>query len=284
MRRWLRIRKFIAVVAAGTIVVAVDELVRLPMHRPGRPSQRSALDSESGLPAPAAELRPVASAAPADLPEATQTTGVAGERPFSLLEHFTAPLPPPTVPIIVAAVDAAPVVPRKLIEFDATQTSWQDPFDAVCWDADGWSFDGRGMRSAPQRDARATFRRLYRKIRLELTLETGQLPHDFEIELAEPNSGTILAAQFDTGGIVVVSGKSAETTELVRRDVELRPTAGQPLRLGLAATGNRVQIVWNGGRILTFTQPAAQSGAELQLSLISHTGALHISSLRLEGE
>jgi len=174
---------------------------------------------------------------------------------------------------------------KQPADVDLSETSWQDPFEQTYWKSQGWKFNGKSMHCPAHQSAQATFRRSYRKLMLEMQLEPLTEPVTFKVQLDAPTSKVATTITINDEGVIVsVESPKRQPREIKRKNLELDIAPEKPGQLRIAATGNRLLIVWNGRRILTCTQPAEQSGRDLQATLVSESTGFRISNLRIEGE
>lgn len=182
---------------------------------------------------------------------------------------------------------------------DLSRTSWQDPFSAAYWNAHGWTFDGRSMRSERAHPAEATFRRPYRRLRLDVNVRRlapsaeSRPSHggrsgtggSFAIRLFTAETETTTTVTLHADDIVVTADTPTLNNALIKqRKLDSGLGSGRTGRLGLAATGNRLIIVWNRRPVLTCSQPAEQSGRAVTVTLTTDGAGFLISHLRIEGE
>ena len=171
------------------------------------------------------------------------------------------------------------------IKADPLQTSWQNPFSRTLWKTHNWTFDGQAMTSAPGNNVKAKFFRTYQKLMLGIELEPvgdGSMLH---VQLTAPESRSTAVVSVGRG-VVRVSAESPKRTSIVlkQKRLDLNIAPGQSGRLRLGATGNRLQIAWNGRRVLICDQPGEQSGQDLEITLISDGPGVRVTDLRIEGE
>ena len=219
-------------------------------------------------------------------PSRATSTGLvpAAIEPFQAdpFEDFSGATPPPPPPGSQLAAKP-PVRPAKPIKFDPRETSWEDPFDAEFWEATGWKFDQQGMNS--EADAKAVFRRTYRRLMLEAKIELlkeGDAP--LQLRLLAPSNDALVEINLK-GADLVLHDKSRNAGALLgTATLNPAPAPGRPGLLRVAATGNRLVLSWNGQIVLSCDQPATQSGRDLQIEWKAGGTPYRISHLRLEGE
>lgn len=168
--------------------------------------------------------------------------------------------------------------------FDPAQTSWEAPFDAAFWESTGWQFEPDGMVSTVPASA-ATFRRAYRRMMLECQIEPLELnsePLTLRFKCHQTNA--VMTLIIDGTRFVVTN--DTRNPPLIIKDavVSVSAAPGQPGRLKLAATGNRMIVTWNGGVALTCNQIACQSGHEIRFEFGASRTPWRIRELRIEGE
>ena len=169
-------------------------------------------------------------------------------------------------------------------EFDAARTSWQDPFFASHWKADGWNFEPEAMQSNEDKPASARFRRDYRKITVECLIAPTGEAGVFQIRLFAPTTDALMQAEFSRETVRISSTIKGKQTLVKQRRFRVPFVVGKPTKLRFTATGNRVLVICNGTRVLNCSQPAEQSGKPFQLSFRTEGGGFRISGLGLEGE
>jgi hypothetical protein len=193
-----------------------------------------------------------------------------------------------TEPVVQApsANGETPANPTQIddLEFDASRTSWQDPFTASHWESDGWTFQPEAMQSRATKSATAKFRRDYRKITIACRCAPLGEAGVFQIRLFAPTTDALVQAEFSREMIKVYSTIRRKTIFIKQRRYPVPFVVGKPTTLWLTANGSRVLISCNGKRVINCRQPVELSGKPLQFSLHTDGGAFRISSLRLEGE
>ncbi len=172
----------------------------------------------------------------------------------------------------------------ETVDFDASRTSWQDPFDASHWESDGWTFQPEAMQSRATQSATAMFRRDYRKITIECRIAPVGASGVFQIRLFAPQTDALMQAEFSREAIKISSTIKRKNTLIKQRRFSVPLVVGKPTTLRLTATGNRVLVFCNGKQVINCSQPVEQSGKPLQFSLHTEGGAFRISRLGLEGE
>lgn len=178
-----------------------------------------------------------------------------------------------------------PFLHGPLTQSSIDLASWQNPFHADYWSTTGWRFDGRQMACDPGRPAMATFRRRYRRIMVSLRIHRASADEKFRLRLTAPRSKTVMDVCFSDREVIVSSGPSAGSQSIIRRRaVRLRKPSRGVESVRLAATGNRVQVIWDDRRVLVCDQPAEQSGRDVLFSVVVPQGGLQIMRLRIEGE
>ena len=171
-------------------------------------------------------------------------------------------------------------------EIDWSCTSWQDPFRKAFWNSRGWTFDKDSMQSGVNAEFSAQFKRGYRKLTLSFEIEPlgGRSPSSFVVRLDAPKQESTVTIELKSDRVVVseVRDKKRRIIRQKKMTVELRK--GKPLRLAVAATGNRLILILNGRRFLVCNQPAHQSGRDLHFSLVTRKSKFRVRKLRIEGE
>ncbi len=169
-----------------------------------------------------------------------------------------------------------------VFEFD--QTSWEAPFDSAYWKATGWKFDSAGMLSEGE-ESSATFRRAYEHFMFECQIEpqddaTGPL----RVHLKGSQANSVMTLAIDGARLVVTDDSRIPPAVIKEESVSPAATNGEPVRLKLAATGNRLIVSWNGVVALTCNQIAGQSGRPVRFVFAADSTPWGIRDLRIEGE
>jgi hypothetical protein len=172
-----------------------------------------------------------------------------------------------------------------LSEAELSQTSWQDPFAAKYWQSRGWGFDADSMQSGQLESSEATFCRRYRKLMLEFRLELPEEAAALHIRLLAEETRTRATVTIDQDSVVVATdGPDSERHIIKQKQLEGEPSSRRDGTLRLAATGNRLQILWGGRRLLTCNQPQGQSGRVLKITLVANRPGVRLADMRIEGE
>lgn len=169
-------------------------------------------------------------------------------------------------------------------EFDPRETSFENPFIASHWEGEGWTFEPAKMRSHLN-PARTTFRRSYRRLMLDATIRPVETPAaPLRLQLLAPATDSKVTFFINAAQIsVTASGKGGD--RLLEQTLLNPPlTVNKPVVMRIAATGNRLIVHWNHQAVLTCDQPAAQSGRDLLLRILTEQTPYEVTSLRLEGE
>ena len=199
-------------------------------------------------------------------------------------------------------VDAAPesasadsgnpllVPPISEPEIEASQvsnddrTSWELPYQPAYWKASGWEFNAEGMLSGRDESA-AMFRRAYVRFMLECRIEPqDEMAGPLKLRLKGSQPGALMTVAIDGRRLVATDDSRIPAAVIKEETVSHAATAGEPVRLKLAATGNRLIVSWDGEVVLTCNQIAAQSGHTVQFAFASSGAPWLIRDLRVEGE
>ncbi|MBT4867707.1 MAG: hypothetical protein HON53_21615, partial [Planctomycetaceae bacterium] len=140
-------------------------------------------------------------------------------------------------------------------DFDAARTSWQDPFFASHWKADGWNFQPDAMQSDETKPASARFRRDYRKITVECLIAPTGESGVFQIRLFAPTTDALMQAEFSREAVRISSTIKGKRTLIKQRRFPVPFVVEKPTKLRFTATGNRVLVICNGARVLNCSQP-----------------------------
>lgn len=168
--------------------------------------------------------------------------------------------------------------------FDPDQTSWELPFDAECWEANGWEFSSTGMRSTTPGSS-ALFRRGYRRLMLECRLTPLDGTHGpLQLRLITSTPKSALLVHVDGSRLALLDEQTKPPRLIKAAKLDPPCTRENPGRLRLAATGNRVVLAWNGRIALSCDQPAAQSGHSAQFEFLVAKAPFEVTALRVEGE
>jgi hypothetical protein len=207
----------------------------------------------------------------------------------------TDPFDDPAAEPIASELDRAPI--RRLnsetddpdeeasADFDSGRTSWEAPYDPSYWKGTGWKFDSTGMRSDSE-ESTATFRRAYTRFMFECRIEPLEADPSGPlcVRLKGPQANTVMTLTID-GDRLTVTDESRKPADVIKEETVSPSTSeGQPTRLKLAATGNRLIVSWNGTVALTCNQIAGQSGRPIQFEFTAPGTAWLIRDLRIEGE
>ena len=167
---------------------------------------------------------------------------------------------------------------------DLGSTSWQDPFLESHWRSDGWTFTTTSMQSSRAENTVARFRWRYKKLMLKLNVEPIGSTARLRLLLATPDDTSITIVDVTPAGVSVSAEAGDQHRVIAQRNNALDLAPGKPGELQLAATGNRIVVIWNQRRILSCAQPAEQSGCAFEFTLASRSSMLRITALRIEGE
>ena len=200
------------------------------------------------------------------------------------------------------------LLPGTSLEMSATR--WDDPFHQDAWLSDGWDFAPDAMQTLGMIDASAIFRRAFRRVVVECALQPA-IPSDstteqpekiasddaadrrrFELRLVtyHPDVKTGEQVEYQTiigleqTGFQVSADGPRGLRPIEDREIPLEWTSENAGVLRMAATGNRIVIVWNGRRVLACNQPVAQSGQLCFVAFRAATPNWRIERLRIEGE
>jgi len=168
--------------------------------------------------------------------------------------------------------------------FDLEQTSWESPFDPAYWKAAGWKFDRDGMLSDGE-ESTAMFRRAYERFMFECQIE----PQDdssgpLRVHLKASTANSSMTLVIDGVRLVVTDDGSIPPVVIKEETISPAATNGQPARLKLGATGNRLIVSWNGAVALTCNQIAGHSGRPVRFVFAAANSPWRIRDLRIEGE
>jgi hypothetical protein len=133
-------------------------------------------------------------------------------------------------------------------------------------------------------DSTATFRRAYIQFMFECRIEPldkSSEPLRVRLQGSSPNAVMTLAIG---GARLSVTDDSRSPPALLKEATIPLTTAGQPARLKLAATGNRLIVTWNGAAALTCNQIPAQSGRAVRFGFSAARTPWRVRDLRIEGE
>jgi hypothetical protein len=167
---------------------------------------------------------------------------------------------------------------------DLQQASWEAPFDVACWNSSGWKFEAEGMTSSGDVSS-AVFRRAYQRFMFECQIEPlAEVTEPLRVRLKgrQPHATMTLALD---GARLIVTDDSRDPAAVVKEEsVSPVPAAGAPVRVKLAATGNRLIVTWNGTAALTCNQISGQSGRAVRFEFAAGRTPWRIRDLRIEGE
>jgi hypothetical protein len=172
----------------------------------------------------------------------------------------------------------------EIPNFDSDRTSWEAPFDPACWKATGWSFDSSGMQSEGK-ESTATFRRAYTRFMFECRIEPqSDTEGPLLVRLKRTQASSGMTLMIDGDRLTVTDETRTPAAVIKEETVSPAAAEGEPARLKLAATGNRLIVSWNGTVALTCNQIAGQSGRPIQFEFSSPRTPWLIRELRIEGE
>jgi hypothetical protein len=163
-------------------------------------------------------------------------------------------------------------------------TSWESPFEAGLWAANGWQFEDERMRSLRTGGA-ALFRRAYLRLMLDCRVAPLSDPSGtLRLRVVTPETGAAVSVLIEQSRLAVVDETQVPPLLVKEATIEPAATRASPGGLRLAATGNRLVIGWNGRVALACEQPAAQSGHPAQIEFVAGDAPFEITALRIEGE
>lgn len=176
------------------------------------------------------------------------------------------------------------------------QTSWQNPFDARLWSADGWSITESGLKVLAGHRTPAVFARPYRQLMLELTAQwPGEVDHReaslLDVQFITDTPDETLSVEMTSEAVSVRRFLNGQP-RLIRSarftsepgNPEVEPSAETPVRLRLTLTANRLLIQRDNRAVLNLDRPAPPVTKPARVAIVPGTAGLHVIEMRLEGE
>lgn len=163
-----------------------------------------------------------------------------------------------------------------------SQSSFQNPFQAGYWIANGWTFAEDFMQSNNDSIAVARFRHAYQGLGIEFQLIPENESVHFELRLGS-NTRTTAVVEFTKNTVAVTAEIDSRPYLVEQRPLTAPFEAGGTYPFRITATGSRLLVFSNRKRLLMCDQPG-DDGAAVYPYLVAHSGNCRLVQLRIDGE